>query len=83
MSGVKIQEVWILTEELNSYDQHGEYFVAVFARVPHHSELSQYGVPQNRLRHVLNGGGRIGVEDHWFYLRPHKINTVSQPVDKP
>ena len=67
--------VWVLTEEINSYDQHGEYFLAVFANVPHHSELTEYGVPKNRLRHVLNGGGRVKWEDKWFYLRRHEIKT--------
>ena len=67
-------EAWILTREINQYDQDGEYFVAVFFAKPHHSELSAHGVPQNRLRHVLNGGGRVKWEDEWFWLRCHKPN---------
>ncbi len=68
-------QVWVLTEEHNAYDQYGEYFVAVFASVPHHSELTKHGVPQNRLRHVLNGGGRFGAENSWFYLHRHEIKA--------
>jgi hypothetical protein len=61
--------VWVLTEEYNDYDQHGEYFVAVFSEKPTHQQLTEHGVPQNQLRHVLNGGGRVDDEDQWFYLR--------------
>lgn len=72
--------VWVLTEEHNAYDQYGEYFLAVFASIPHHSELTKYGVPQNRLRHVLNGGGRVKWENNWFHLRRHEIK-VPQTAD--
>lgn len=61
--------VWILTSEYNDYDQYGEYFVDVFANKPTHQQLTDYGVLQNRLRHVLNGGGRIGNENEWFNLK--------------
>ena len=65
--------VYVLTRELNEYDQYGEYFVAVFGGVPHHTQLAVHGVPQNRLRHVLNGGGRVKYEREWFYLRKQEI----------
>jgi len=68
-----VSSVWILTSELNAYDQYGEYFLAVFGEKPHHKKLTELGVPQNRLRHVLNGGGRVGYEDSWFYLREHDL----------
>ena len=64
-----MKSVWILTREINQYDQDGEYFVAVFGEKPHHTELTDKGVPQNRLRHVLNGGGRVLPEYEWFHLR--------------
>lgn len=62
-------KVWILTKEVNAYDQYGEYFVAVFEDKPHHTELTKWGVKQNRLKHVQNGGGRVGAENEWFNLR--------------
>lgn len=65
--------VWILTEEYNDYDQYGEYFLAVFKEKPLNSKLTEYGVPQHRSDHVLNGGGRVGSEDHWFFLREYSI----------
>ena len=61
--------IWVLTEEVNDYDQYGEYFVGAWNKKPTHQMLSALGVPQNRLRHVLNGGGRVGNEDAWFYLK--------------
>lgn len=62
--------VWVLTREINEYNQDGEYFVAVFTNRPHHSLLTKHGVPQDRLHHVgMKGGGRIGDEDEWFLLR--------------
>lgn len=66
-------KVWILTREINEYHQDGEYFVAVFSEKPHHAALTENGVPQNRLRHVLNGGGRVGAENEWFFLRSHEV----------
>ena len=60
--------VWILTKEYNDYDQHGEYFVAVYANKPTHQQLAEQDVPTNRLRHVLNGGGRKDGDDKWFFL---------------
>lgn len=65
--------VWILTKEINQYDQEGEYFVAVFKDKPHHTQLTSHGVPQNRLRHVLNGGGRVDAEYEWFFLREESL----------
>lgn len=68
-----MDKIWILTEEYNDYDQHGEYFLAVFKEKPNHSKLTSYGVPQDKLRHVLNGGGRKDSEYQWFFLREHDV----------
>lgn len=64
--------IWVLTREVNDYDQHGEYFVDAWLDKPTHQTLTLCGVPQNRLRHVLNGGGRVEYEYEWFYLREKK-----------
>ena len=48
--------IWVLTKEYNDYNQHGEYFVGAWKEKPTHQLLTASGVPQNRLRHVLNGG---------------------------
>jgi len=62
-------KVWVLTSEYNEYDQFGEYYVKAFAKKPSVTLLLSLDVPQNRLRHVLNGGGRVDFEDKWFHLR--------------
>ncbi len=64
--------MWILTREINQYDQDGEYFVDAWFDKPSHLQLTELGIPQNRLRHVLDGGGRVGYEYEWFYLREKK-----------
>jgi len=66
-------KVWILTKEYNDYDQHGEYFVAAFATAPTHQQLVVLGVPGNRTKHVIDGGGRVDDEYSWFYLQHQDI----------
>ena len=61
-------KVFVLTEEYNDYDQHGAYFVEVFARRPTNEELTKAGVEAGRLSHVQAGGGRQGFDDHWYIL---------------
>lgn len=73
--------VWVLTTEYNDYDQHGEYFEAVFPTKPTIKELAGYftvnggvsvaGDPMaalNYLLHLLDGGGRQKNEDMWYNL---------------
>lgn len=66
--------VYVLTREINDYDQDGEYFVAVFSDIPKAAKLISLGVPQNKLRHVMNGGGRLEYDQEWFWLREQTLN---------
>jgi hypothetical protein len=61
-------KAWILTEEYNDYDQHGEYFVAWFPEKPTIEELSKH-FSENEAVHILNGGGRRGWEYQWYNLK--------------
>lgn len=72
--------IWTLTFEVNDYDQHGEYFVDTWLQKPTHKMLFELGVPRNRLRHVLNGGGRKDYEHKWFYLKEKKVESEKQLV---
>lgn len=36
---------------------------------PQKKKLTANGVEQKKLRHTLNGGGRVGTEYEWFNLR--------------
>lgn len=65
--------VWVLLESYNDYDQHGDYFLAVFKDKPTKDQLLEYGVSQGEADHVLRGGGRIGYENSWYYLRKKEI----------
>lgn len=66
--------VWILTREINEYDQDGEYFVNVFKNKPTEADLCLNGIPdEETAKHVLGGGGRIGVEHTWWHLREHVV----------
>ena len=64
-----MNSVWILTVEYNDYDQHGEYFVAVFKDKPTAQMLIELNVPTNRLRGVLDGKGRADSDRWWFILK--------------
>lgn len=66
--------MWILTCEVNEYNQEGEYFVAAFLDKPSKDALRYvlkwYGdATDSLLDHVLEGGGRIDSENLWFFLR--------------
>lgn len=70
--------VWILTSEYNEYDQHGEYFLAVFKSKPTIEQLATVlNIPIDEftsatLTHILSGGGRRKHYDdyhNWYHLR--------------
>jgi hypothetical protein len=77
----KAQKVWVLTYEVNDYDQHGRYFEAAFAQHPSLKTLADYfsantvranlGGPMEAvsfLEHLRAGGGRRALEDTWYNL---------------
>jgi hypothetical protein len=69
--------IWILTEEYNDYDQHGECFLEVFEDKPDRTTLAwaltMNGHGENFtnqfIDHVLKGGGRVSAEHCWLHLR--------------
>lgn len=67
--------VWVLTRELNAYDQYGAYFVAVFGSKPTAQALREFILYDDAvIDHLLvSGGGRRGVADEWFHLEEHQI----------
>ena len=63
--------IWVLTTEVNEYDQVGEYFSAAWSHKPSKAELAS-ALPtalDDLLVHVLNGGGRQDAEYAWHFLR--------------
>ena len=79
MSKVKQNTVWVLTAEANDYDQHGEYFIAVWGSKPDHTQLIDAtvgnqpasSVPEllKFILHLEAGGGRRDSEDFWYHLK--------------
>ena len=62
--------VFVLTREINQYDQDGEYFVAVFAKKPTREQLLAHGVSEKYVEHTLMFGGRSAdYEYEWFHIR--------------
>lgn len=82
--------MYVLTSEINEYNQEGEYFEAVFKSKPTINELSTVFFNKKTeeltedqtvfLTHVFNGGGRRGYEDLWYNLRP--VNSKGMLSDK-
>lgn len=71
-------KVYVLTKEYNDYDQHGEYFIAVFNGIPKPQQLWDLGVPVNRTKHVQNGGGRWdNSENEWYHLTPVRVRDAN------
>lgn len=67
------EEIWVLTSEYNDYDQHGEYFEAVFIGKPTSEQIQKHcHVTKQGAVHILNGGGRVKYEDQWCNLRKEK-----------
>lgn len=65
-------KVWIITSEVNAYDQEGEYFEAVFSKKPDISDICKHGIGADTAEHLLKtGGGRRNCEDSWYFLREH------------
>lgn len=63
-------KIWVLTREINEYDQDGEYYVKAFGEKPSKEQLMAHGVREEAIEHTLNGGGRASLkENEWFHLR--------------
>ena len=59
-------KVFSLTEEYNAY------FIEVFKDKPTKQQLIDL-IQEDRLDHLLAGGGRIGYEDHWYNLEEREL----------
>ena len=68
--------MYVITNEVNEYDQYGEYFVAAFNRKPTLDDLrltfKDKENSESFFNHLLNGGGRVGYEHDWYNLREVK-----------
>ena len=63
-------DIWVLTSEYNDYDQHGEYFEAVFIGKPTSEQIQKHcGINEEGAVHILSGGGRVKNEYLWYNLQ--------------
>lgn len=78
-------KVWVVTYEVNAYDQEGEYFQCGFVNKPTYEQalnlLDGLGVINKNysgyagdyiekcVNKFLDGGGRISTEHCWYNLR--------------
>lgn len=65
--------VWVLTYEVNDYNQHGEYFESVFQDKPTLEQLISLGIPEDYAQSCLDTGGErlrpTEGTDTWWHLR--------------
>tara|TARA_R110000796_G_scaffold250428_2_gene379357 strand:+ start:2295 stop:2513 length:219 start_codon:yes stop_codon:yes gene_type:complete len=62
--------MWVVTREVNAYDQYGEYFVGCFNSKPNEAALREMvtGLSVAAAQHLLAGGGRQHIEEEWWNL---------------
>ena len=64
-------KVWVLTWEVNDYDQYGEYFKSCFKEKPTPEQLASITGESEGYWRDNPDGGRLGIEDIWYNL--HEI----------
>lgn len=70
--------MWILTKEINEYYQEGAYFVCAFESKPSVDTLSSILKDERLAIHLsINGGGRVGVENEWYYLKEYSNGELN------
>lgn len=70
-------KVWILTYQVNDYNQHGDYFEAVFKEKPTLEELMSFDIPEDYAQSCLDTGGErlhpTTGNDTWWELKQYSI----------
>ena len=68
-------KVYVLTEYINDYNQHGEYFLGVFKNIPTFKEVNNCGayfgkIDKNQYKSLIKDGCLQNKPDYEFlYLR--------------
>lgn len=61
--------MWVVTREVNAYEQYGEYFVVAFNHKPSFKDLKEaLGLSDVTTGKFTRGGGREEFEMEWFHL---------------
>lgn len=61
-------QVYVLTRDINEYNQDGEYFVKVFAEKPSKQQLLDVGVPEDQAKGLLQDKEFTGDAYECFHL---------------
>ena len=72
------KSVWVVTREINMYDQDGEYFVAGYIEEPTFADLKKL-LPHSSdatVGKLTRGGGREKVEDEWYHLAEVEVGEL-------
>lgn len=65
----KKAKIWVVTKEVNDYNQYGDYFIAVWQEKPTIAQIKGcLGCSEELAEHIFNGGGRIDYEGRWYNL---------------
>lgn len=70
--------MWVVTREINQYDQDGHYLVCVFENKPNFQDLKKVLSDESdvTIGKLTRGGGRQKYEDEWFYLTELKSGEL-------
>ena len=71
-----MSKVWVVTREINEYNQDGEYFVAVFKNKPTFQQLKKLlNEDDVTIDKLTRGGGRQSTEYEWYNLLEEELRT--------
>ena len=71
-----MSKVWVVTREINEYNQDGEYFVAAFKSKPTFQQLKKLlNGDDVTIDKLTRGGGRQGTEYEWYNLLEEELRT--------
>ena len=69
--------MWIVTQEINDYNQYGEYFITAFEGKPTFEQLKKVlNLDDVTTGKLTRGGGRQNIENEWYYLKEFKQEII-------
>lgn len=76
-------KVWILTSTMNDYNQHGEYFEAVWFHKPTYEDLKQFGFNEDESEKLKYIGKHSDISyDITAYENSEETKTIKDRLNK-